>query len=249
MASTIVVPSELTSSATIELSYTIVNVIDRFPPYTGLDDSFLIADIQLLRRRLNTTISRSNTYDAYRYYDVNRLWLNLDGLKPEQGLMTTLEKIPGFRDAKYAWVRYSEIQRDPLANTLTGILFAAFWLSLLLSLLDFAFYMHVNIRRRSIDFAALRAIGWRERNLLNLLMIEQAAFIVPALVIGVLLGILLAYMVLPFLVFAGALGLQIPGRSIAGLVGILVSSFFFILRVVAVILRRTSLSDTMRFGE
>jgi ABC-type antimicrobial peptide transport system permease subunit len=249
MTTTLVVPSALTASASISFTFTIVDIIAEFPSFVEDDAQFVIADRDTLTRRLNQTISHSNTYDAYRYYDINHLWLDLADREPTAELLAAVTEIPGYRAADFAWFRYTEIQRDPLANSLTGILFAAFWISLLLSLLDFGFYMAVTIRKRALAFATLQAIGWDGRDMLKLLLIEQTAFITPALIIGVIFGFLLAALILPFLALVGGVGLQIPLAGIIGLLLVLIVSYSLILYVTASVLRRFNINNIMRFGE
>lgn len=61
-----------------------------------------------------------------------------------------------------------------------------------------------------MSYAVLQAMGWQPRRLLGLLSVEQAAFITPALFVGVLLGLLVAALMLPFLALTGQQVLQIP---------------------------------------
>lgn len=198
---------------------------------------------------MNQTDSPSEIYDQFAYYDVNRVWLSLDEREPASDLSQAVQEIDGFERAMYAYNRYQEIQREPLANSLTGMLFAGFWVALLLGLIDFAFYMAITIRRRAVSFATLQAIGWNERDLLRLLFVEQAAFITPALIIGVLLGLGLAYLILPFLALIGGQTLQLPLTGILTLLLVFIIAFALILRLTAAILHRFSLNQVMRFGE
>jgi len=84
---------------------------------------------------------------------------DLEERVPRAELRSTLSELPGLVVVNYAWVRYEEMQRNPLANAVSGMLFAGFWVSLALSLLDFAFYMAETVRRRATTFGVLRALG------------------------------------------------------------------------------------------
>ncbi|MGB7338093.1 MAG: FtsX-like permease family protein, partial [Phototrophicaceae bacterium] len=238
-----------TGSATSreDFSYEIVGVVPNDYPSFVNDERLIFADYDIVRYRLNT-YSFTSQFPSL-IYDYNAVFFALEGRTPDPSFIDELQAVDGYLSADYAWDRFSQIQRDPLTNAVTGILFAGFWVSLFLSLLDFGFYMAVTIRRRALAFATLQAIGWNERNLLNLLLVEQVAFITPAIIIGIIFGMLLANLILPFLSLIGSLALQIPILAITILIVALIVAFALILRLTAIILRRLSLNQVMRFGE
>jgi ABC-type lipoprotein release transport system permease subunit len=212
-------------------------------PTAAVEQPFIIARAGDLQSQINP-LTRLDSY-----YDWNHVWLTTAEREPDAAFAQAVQQLPGYVDAMYAWDTSREIQREPLANALTGILFASFWVSLGLSLLDFAFYMAVTTRRRAVSFAVLRAIGWDGRHVWGLLTVEQAAFITPALVVGVLLGVVLAYLILPFLAIIGGQVLQIPVLGVLALLVVLVAAFTLLLTVAAVTLRRASVNQVMRLGE
>ncbi len=119
-------------------------------------------------------------------------------------------------------------------------------MSLGLGLLDFGFYLAMTARRRATSFAVLRALGWNSDKLWGLLTVEQATLITPALFIGVLLGGLLAYLLLPFLALLGGETLQFPLLEITQLLIALVVSFALLLGVTAAFLQRMSINQVLR---
>ncbi len=240
VTSTLQMPFGISTPVTdVRLDYQVVAVVDSFPTMvTGQE--FLVTTVDHLRRALNAYTRQSN------YYDINQVWLNLNTLEPDTNQRATVAALPGITQATFAWDRYQQIQREPLPNALTGILFASFWVSLSLSLLDFAFYMAVTTRRRAVSFAVLRSIGWDAGKIWGLLTVEQAAFITPALFVGVTLGTLLAYLILPFLGLIGASTLQVPVMGVLGLLLILIASFTLLLSITAHVLRRASLNRILR---
>jgi ABC-type antimicrobial peptide transport system permease subunit len=248
MTSRITIPIDELASTYIQPSYQVIAVVEDIPAFPA-NVPLIIADLSILRRQLNNFETYADDFGITLYYDVNRLWLDLAEREPEAEFIDAVSSLQGYQNLHLAWTRYTEIQREPLANSITGMLFAGFWISLILSLIDFTFYMASTIRRRALSFATLQAIGWRESDLLNLLLVEQIAFISPALFIGVLFGLLLAYLILPFLALVGALNLQVPWASIGLLLLLLVLAFALILRITAIALRRLSLNEVMRFGE
>lgn len=223
-------------------TYQVVGLVTDFPGARP-DDAFLVADREQLQLRANARLRTMTAYTA------NRLWLNLEERQPSDDLLQAVAALPGVTNINTAWERYQAVQRDPLANSVSGILFAGFWLALALILLDFAFYLGMSLRRRAVSFAVLRAMGWRRSHLLGLLLIEQAAFITPALVVGILLGVLMAYVILPFLTLVGGTTLQLPLGAVALLLAALVGSFTALLLALGLAYQRTGQADALRIGD
>ena len=155
----------------------------------------------------------------------------------------------GVETVKYAWTEFNALQRDPLANTITGMLFAGFWVSLILILIDFAFYMAVTTRQRAVSFAVLQAVGWERRKIWSMLSFEQAAFITPALLVGVFLGIVVAYLVLPFMALIGSQALTVPLGQIGLLILMLVVAFTIFVAITANNLQKINATEAMHTTE
>lgn len=226
----------------IELEISVVGIRDTFNA-AGRDGNFLVADQDLLQQQINA--GQGAGLGLY----ADTIWLDLPSREPQPETIHALEQLSGVSSITYAWDRYMVFLRAPLPNAISGVLFAGFWVSLLLSLMDFAFYLLVTIRQRQASFATLRALGWSQQRLPQLLLMEQVLFITPALVIGVLAGLLLAGLIVPFLALAGNQPLQIPLLDIGLIVTVLVLSFYAIIRAASTILRRMELTQVMRFGD
>lgn len=207
------------------------------------DGLFLIADRDLLLRQINAGAGASLGVRA------DTVWLDLTGREPSGETTSQLNALSGVEAVVYAWDVYNQFLRAPLPNAISGVFFAGFWVSLLLSLMDFSFYLSVTLRQRASSFATLRALGWSQRRLPQLLLVEQALFVAPALIIGVLVGLLLAGLIFPFLALAGTQTLQLPIFSILLLLLIIVISFAGMLQLTATSLRKLKLTQIMRFGD
>lgn len=229
-------------SRDIPVTYVVQAVVEDFPMFSP-DTSYLVADQAMLQAALNTGAN------LVEFYEPNRLLLTLPEREPSADLRAAVDELPGLLSARFAWDAYQELQREPLGTAITGILFAGFWVALALGLIDFAFYMMVTIERRASAFATLQALGWERGSLLGLLLVEQIVFITPALVIGVLLGLGLAALIMPFLQLGGAFSLQMPVGSVTLLLVVLVVAFTVILGWMMATLSRTRLMRAMRFGE
>lgn len=221
----------------LQLDYVVVGIQDDYlsMPENGL---FMIARENDLLMTLNR-----NTTPA-QFYQTNRVWLTLSGNQPSSELRASLTDF----EVDYTWTRYSAIQREPLPNAITGMLFAGFWVSLGLILVDFAFYLAITTRRRAASFAVLEALGWERGGILRLLIAEQITFITPALIVGVTLGFIMAYLILPFIALGTGV-LHIPVIKIMGLLLILIVSFTVLLGFTAERLRRVDPTHAFRHNQ
>ncbi len=230
-------------SGSVEIGYRVVGVIDDIPSVDPRDP-LMITHLALIEPVINQAASTAN------FFTYNEIWLDLPDREPSASFKEEIAALgDGVNDVIYAWTRYGEIQREPLPSAVAGMLFAGFWISLLLSLLDFAFYLVVTARQRLFTFAVLRSLGWNAEHIWRLLFIEQIALITPALVIGSLIGAGLAYLLLPFLALVGNETLRMPWLSLLGLLLTLVVSFTVLMGIAAIFLRRMSVNQVLRLGE
>lgn len=211
----------------LQFDYVVVGVVE---DYLSMPENALF----MIARENDLLITLNRTAFASQSYQTNRVWLTLTDDNPSSELRAALNDF----DVDYAWTRYSTIQREPLPNAITGMLFAGFWVSLGLILVDFTFYLAITARRRASSFAVLEALGWETGNIWRLLIAEQITFITPALIVGVLLGVMMAYLVLPFIALGSGV-LHIPIMQVLGLLLVLIVSFTVLLGVMAGGVRRT----------
>ena len=227
----------------VEIGYEVVGVLDGPIPSFGEDALFMIAPKALIQPVINQAAA-SNFF-----FDDNEIWLELPARAPGEALQAAVNGLAGVIDVAWAWTRYGEIQREPLPSAVAGMLFAGFWVSLALSLLDFGFYLIVTARQRLFTFGVLRALGWNAGHIWRLLLIEQVALIAPALIIGSLIGAGLAYLLLPFLALVGSETLQLPWLDLLGMLLALIVSFTILMGLAAIFLRRMSVNQVLRLGE
>jgi hypothetical protein len=233
---------EGTTSRTVDLLGEVQGIIQEFPTVDE-DIPYLIAERSLLQTHLNAHTTLND------YYDVNQIWLDTGFSEPDPAFRSALSNTPGVVSADFAWDRVQVIKREPLQNAVTGLFFAGFWISTGLILLDFGFYLALTIRRRALSFAVLRSMGWSRQHIWRLLAAELIAFIAPALLVGVALGVMIAYLILPFMAFVGGSTLQIPGGNVVLLLVLLVSLFMTLLAVLIDRLQQDSISEMIRLVE
>jgi len=229
-------------TGSVELGVEVVAIREDLPRVEE-DEPVILTHLDLIQPVINQAAASNN------FYTFNEVWLNLPDREPTATLKDEIAALDGVRNVVWAWERYDEIQREPLPSAVEGMLYAGYWVSLLLSLLDFAFYLVVTARQRLFTFGVLRSLGWNAGHIWRLLLIEQVALVTPALIIGSLIGAGLAYLLLPFLALVGGETLHIPWLSLGGLLLVLVASFTILMGVAAMFLRRMSVNQVLRLGE
>lgn len=240
------IPTTQFGLGNLNVGVQVVGVVENFPTQpepTETSPLFMVMPLDTMRLLFNQ-IGSPNLF-----YDTNQVWLQIPERQPTSALKAEIQKVPGLVGATYSWDRYGEILREPLPSAVAGMLFAGFWVSLGLSLLDFAFYIIVTAQQRSFTFGVLRSLGWNSNNIWRLLLFEQLTLVVPALIIGSLLGAGLAFLILPFLALVGGATLQLPLLDMSGLIMTLVVSFAVLLVVTALWLQRMSVNQILRLGE
>jgi ABC-type antimicrobial peptide transport system permease subunit len=232
----------LPGDRTTMLKYRIAGIARTFPTLAA-NQHFLIMNAADLTQTFNRAVAAADRIAP------NQVWLELGVREPAAGFEDTIRSAPGVTGVTLAWDRYNQLLREPLPAAIAGMLYAGFWISLLLSLLDFGFYLATTARRRSLSFAVLQALGWNPGHIWGLLVTEQATLILPALLVGVALGAALAYVMLPFLALIGGETLKLPVTNLIGLLLTLLAGFGMLLLGTAWWLRRLSVNQVLRLGE
>ena len=154
-------------------------------------------------------------------------------------------------------------EANPLYVNVDGMLYLGIAAALLLALLGTLFFGWLSASGRLTNFAVLRALGMPPRQIAAVLLWEQGWIYVFAVVLGLGLGFFLLTFVGPALVFTDivtALGVKntiyavpvqlvLPAWLIVGLLGTLVVVCGIALALMARLVSRPSLSQTLRLNE
>lgn len=226
----------------LRLEYVVVGFVTPPAPY-GPNAPVLMTRMDWLQTQANQSLRSRD-----RAYGINRINLQLVERQPSEALRSALAAIPGVTQVDFAYDRFAAFQRAPLANAVTGMLFAGFCAAFGLIVLQAGFYTAVMLRRRATSFAVLRSLGWGSGNILQMLAIEQAAVVLPALVIGVVVGTGLAVLLAPLMTTDVAL-LRVPLLQVAGLLAVVAVLFVALLVWAANTLRSADITTHMRTVE
>jgi len=240
---------------TEDLILEIVDVIDFIPTVDPNQNPFIVADI-------DAVLAAANRFGAFGgAIQYNELWISAPGqdtAQVDERVTAQINLLPVshtgivHRDAALA-----DIASDPLVRAGWSVLLAlAYATVLLVSAVGFLVHSQVSFDARKGEFALLRTIGLSMRQLLSLVVLEQALILGVAIGIGIFMGTRLGGTMLPFLSKSGE-GIRVvppilvevdwPSFGITfALLGVV------ILIVVAVILYsvyRMSIQSVLRLGE
>ena len=102
------------------------------------------------------------------------------------------------------------LENDPVALGLVGALALGSIAALAFSALGFVVTAQVSAAERTVEFALLRALGLSGRQLSGWLSLEQSFLLAVGLPAGALVGILMAWLVLPFTTLGSTGAVVVP---------------------------------------
>jgi hypothetical protein len=147
------------------------------------------------------------------------------------------------------------LTRDPVALGISGALSLGFVAAAVFAVVGFAVSAAVSTAERTTEFAVLRSLGLSERQLSGWLALEGGLTAAFALVGGLALGALVAWLVLPFVSLAGEGGrpfpeviVELPWGTMLVLSAGLVAAVLVVLAIQLVLLRRLSVGSALRAG-
>jgi hypothetical protein len=186
------------------LSYRIVDIVQDFPTMTS-DTGFIVAPLDTLRYLLNT----DNPLGAS--YGVNQVWLKYRHRHVSgQNLRQELSALPGVTNVTYAEERYHAMRSWPLLIAVLGLLRLGSIATIVASILLLIVYTVREFSSHAGHVTTLYTLGWSKTNARSVLVVQLTTLAVLTIVAGVGLGVLLLYLVLPFLAGLGNEVLKLP---------------------------------------
>jgi hypothetical protein len=152
--------------------------------------------------------------------------------------------------------RARSLSTDPVALGVIGAFAIGFIAAAVFAVLGFVVNAAVSARERMTEFALLRAVGLSSGQLSAWLSLESAGLAAISLVAGTALGLLLAWVVLPFVTVTQQavapvppVEIVVPWTTIALLVAISTVVLAVTIAVITLLLRRIGLASVLRVGE
>ncbi|HEX5164466.1 MAG TPA: ABC transporter permease, partial [Thermomicrobiales bacterium] len=148
------------------------------------------------------------------------------------------------------------LRTDPVALGIIGALSLGFVSAALFAVIGFVVSAAVSAHERLTEFSLLRALGLSPRQLSGWLSLENGLLVLISLIGGTALGLLMAWMVLPFVTLTQDASTVVPGiivaipwGSILLLEGITIGALALVVLALAFLLRRVGLGTVLRLGE
>ncbi len=148
------------------------------------------------------------------------------------------------------------LSTDPVALGVIGAFAIGFIAAAVFAVLGFVVNAAVSARERMTEFALLRAVGLSSGQLSAWLSLESAGLATISIVAGTALGLLLAWVVLPFVTVTQAavapvppVEIVVPWTTIAVLVGVSAVVLAITIAAITLLLRRIGLASVLRMGE
>ena len=145
---------------------------------------------------------------------------------------------------------------DPVALGIIGALSVGFVVAALFAVIGLAISAAVSARQRRTEFALLRALGLSGRELSGWLWLENSAVVIVSLAAGTVMGLVIGWVVLPFITVtqAGAspfppVLLEVPWGAIALLELLAIGALGITVVVLSRVLRRFGIGSALRMGE
>ena len=221
----------------------IVSGVDAFPT-TNPDQPIAIVDLASL------SIVRFAANHAYQ--GVDEWWLRLDD--PAAALPTT-GVLNGATIVSRIETR-DRLTTEPLAVAMIGALSIGFVIAGLFAVIGLAVSASVSARQRRSEFALLRALGLSPSQLSGWLWIENSSVVAVAVVAGTVLGLVIGWVVLPF-VTVSAVGaapfppviVDVPWPNVILLTVVSAAALVITLLVLVRSIRRAGIGSVLRMGE
>ena len=221
----------------------IVGGVDAFPT-TDPDQPIAIVDL--------ASLSLVRFAGNHAYQAVDEWWLHLDD--PAAALPTT-----GVLNGATIVGRIATRDRlttEPLAVAMIGALSIGFVIAGLFAVIGLGVSASVSARQRRGEFALLRALGLAPSQLSAWLWIENASVVAVAVVAGTVLGLVIGWVVLPFVTVSAAgaapfppVVVDVPWPNVILLTVVSAAALVITLLVLVRSIRRAGIGSVLRMGE
>ncbi len=228
----------------------LIGTADFFPTLDPEFSTFLVGDIRSTWLALNA--NRMSIAEQ-----ANEIWIETGSVAPTD-VVTGLRKI---RSAQLSVVAQDQLLLDAAVDPLISagwraLLAIAFATVLTASAVGFLVYSQVTFASRMTEYAVVRTLGLTTRQVLGLVALELTMVLVPAVVIGAVLGMRMGATIIPFLVTSGEgvrvvppVVLDVEWQTI-GLLVVVTGAIFFAISIGLISsVRKISPPSVMRMGQ
>ncbi|MCZ6539292.1 MAG: ABC transporter permease, partial [Chloroflexi bacterium] len=228
----------------------LAGVADYFPTLDPEFSAFLVGDIRSTWLALNANRMRIAE-------QANEIWIDTGAAAPSDVGSELRRGSP----SALSVIAQDQLLRDASVDPLISagwraLLAIAFTTVLTASAVGFLVYSQVTFASRMTEYAVVRTLGLTTRQVLGLVTLELTMVLVPAVIIGAVLGMRMGATIIPFLVTSGEgvrvvppVVLDIDWRTIGVLVGVVGAIFLAISIGLISSVRNISPPRVMRMGQ
>jgi hypothetical protein len=225
----------------------ITGVITSFPT-SDAEEPLVIADLATLELMRYAVGRQINFPDEW--------WVQtVDG--QADAVAATLQAAPlTALEAETVDARTQILSADPVALGIIGALSVGFVVAALFAVIGLAISAAVSARQRRTEFALLRALGMSGRELSGWLWLENTAVVTVSLAAGTVMGLVIGWVVLPFITVTQAgdnpfppVLLEVPWGAIALLELLAIGALGITVVLLSRVLRRFGIGSALRMGE
>lgn len=223
---------------------------DYFPTLDPAFSTFVVGDIRSTWLALNANRMR-NAEQA------NEVWIDTGTAAPSDVGAELKSRSPSPPSLIAQDQLLADAAVDPLISAgWRALLAIAFTTVLAASAVGFLVYSQVTFASRMTEYAVVRTLGLTTRQVLGLVVFELTLVLVPAVIVGGVLGMRMGATIIPFLVTSGEgvrvvppVVLNVDWQSVGVLVGVLGAIFLAIATGLISSVRKISPSRVMRMGQ
>jgi hypothetical protein len=239
-----------TVAASIAGQHVSLNVVGSTAEFPSLDPAvpFAIVDATTLERARFATTSQLLTTKEW--------WVSVDDAAADTAAAALRADPIAAADVIGRRSLARSLAGDPVSLGIIGALALGALASLIFAAIGFVVSATVTTSERITEFAILRALGLSGRDLATWVSLENAFLLVFGLVAGSVLGLVLAWLVLPFatLTSSGAAAVPtpeivIPWQAVLPLYLAALALFAVTVLIVTRQIRRAGISTVLRSGE
>ena len=225
----------------------ITGAVDSFPT-TDAEEPLVIADLPTLELMRFAVGRQINLPDEW--------WIQTSDGEAD-AVAATLRAAPLTAiSAETIDERTRILSADPVALGIIGALSVGFVVAALFAVIGLAISAAVSARQRRTEFALLRALGLSGRELSGWLWLENTAVVTVSLAAGTVMGLVIGWVVLPFITVTQAgdnpfppVLLEVPWGAIALLELLAIGALGITVVVLSRVLRRFGIGSALRMGE
>ena len=249
----------------VRVRFEVVRIIESFPTLNNDVQPFLVADLDLLKQRLNLE-GVGNDIQPDEYWIDGGLNAEYEPLTADQisvqlggrsGINRFLTPSVSTGPIVDQQARVELISLDPLVTTgWQALLVIAFAAVLIVSAAGYAVHARTSFVQRRSEMALLRTMGLSRLQVVVFIAVEQVLIVAIAIVIGVFLGSQLGDTIFPFLAASGSsievappMVVQFNIGELAFVFGVMAAVVLTVMAIVILSASRTAIHSVMRAGD